>query len=87
MIDDATLRALAGAATPGPWTWAEPEVSPQWGKRGPDLVGDGSQLVVSAEGDADGSNLFVGGRDAAFISAASPQAVLALLDELDRLRG
>lgn len=80
------LRSLAEKATPGPWVWNHPEESPKFGDRGPDLTGNSARLVLSAEGDGDGANLYVAGSDADYIAAAHPQAVLALLDEIDRLR-
>lgn len=80
------LRSLAESATPGPWTWHSTEDSPQWGDRGPYLTGPDGQLVLSAEGDGDGANLYVEASNSAYIAALHPQALLALLDELDKLR-
>lgn len=87
MIDTTTLREIAEAATQGAWVWREPSQSPQWGDRGPDLTGEGDRLVLSAVSGDDGANLYVDAKDAEYITATNPQTVLALLDEIDRLRG
>ena len=82
MTDAARLRALALAATPGPW---ECRKRPEF---------DGQLFphdVVHPEGDAELGNWMMAERvrrkeDAEFIAAAHPQAVLALLAELETLR-
>lgn len=74
--DHNELRALALAATPGPWTKARSRY--------------GDTLIVTAiEGRASETLAFQAAEnenienDAAYISAANPATVLALLDELD----
>lgn len=70
------LRELAQAATPGPW---------RWGERGPQsfkLHGGPDRRTVIHSGPFE-----IGGPDRAFIAAANPQAVLTLLDEVERLNG
>ena len=86
-IDTEKLRALAQAATPGKWV-SEPDMrqdySPHsWTYSGEDYVAgynissDGKE-IVGAEG------ILASGEDeAAYIAAAHPAAVLALLDALD----
>ena len=76
MTDTTDLRALAEAATPGPW-----HVHGQPGRD----YGPGGRLwwlESDAEndiGDVEHTN------DAAYIAAASPDRILALLDERDAL--
>ncbi len=71
MIDKQNLRALATAATPGPWA----------------VTGDNDDCVTARH--PEGSSWPVADaddpEDAAFIAAASPSTVLALLDEIDAL--
>lgn len=95
----AELRKLAEAATPGPWTadrcadWHHPAphvltLHPDWAharQRIIDLrIGDDNQIgdlhCTSGKYEIECQN-------AAYIAAAHPQAVLALLDEIDVLRG
>ena len=78
MIDTTKLRELAQKATPGPWT--------QWEGRGwvhagtPEANG---QICRTDCGDfSDAQEI----KNAEYIAAANPATVLALLDELDRLR-
>jgi hypothetical protein len=74
-IDTKRLRELAEAATRGQWEhtgWTESE----------------SNYIVDGPGDrivADTSESERPDADAAFIAAANPTTVLALLDEIDRL--
>lgn len=74
-LDIETLRALALKATPGPW------------RTQPD--GGGMTEVYSDELHRDGMNVGIADDlrdyDAAFIAAAHPQAVLALLDRIAAL--
>lgn len=70
-IDRKRLRELALAATPGPWTYEEEEYAPER-VRFPDgqfatVNGDSAETCETA----------------AFIAAANPQTILALLDALD----
>lgn len=83
--DLSALRALAEAATPGPWTTEEHD------------FGSGLCALIRCPGERDGQPLYVGAvrttrsthpRDvdpqdeanAAFIAANDPQSVIALLD-------
>ena len=69
----ADLRAKAQAATPGPWSF--------------DPVGnvlstaDGQPSYITGEGDAIRKST-----DLAYITAANPQAILQLLDMVERLK-
>ena len=87
MIDTTKLRELAQNAAPGPWT--------QWEGRGwvyagtPEanaegyMAGTHGQVCRTDCGDfSDAQEI----KNAEYIAAANPATVLALLDELDRLR-
>lgn len=71
-IDTAELRRLAEAATPGPWKSTTL-----------DYVWRDEILIASRDEDR---NFSEAAKDIAYIAAANPQAILALLDELDALR-
>jgi hypothetical protein len=75
MIDTKELRELAQKATPGHWYSKWPEERCTWVD-----VGD-SRYPVAYTGDC-----FDDAPNAEYIAAANPATVLALLDELDRLR-
>lgn len=85
MSDHAELRRLAKAATPGPWTlyvpedYQGPEELPGYGVE----CAEGRAIVWGALEPETGCQF---DRDAEFIAAANPQAILAMLDEIDRLR-
>jgi hypothetical protein len=84
--DAETMRALAMAATPGPWMH-DPTggicgrrfAACVWGEAGPGhgAIVDAAPFSLRSE-----QNL----ADAAYIAAANPAAVLSLLDERDALR-
>jgi uncharacterized protein (DUF885 family) len=76
--DHAALRALADAATPGPW---EVERDP-YGDDDYPVSANGRYLCVSPDDGVRGGHSEA---DAAFIAAAR-DAVPALLDEVERLR-
>ncbi|MFK1232357.1 ead/Ea22-like family protein [Pseudomonas aeruginosa] len=84
MTDHAELRRLAKAATPGPWTlyvpedYQGPEELPGYGVE----CAEGRAIVWGALEPETGCQF---DRDAEFIAAANPQAILALLDEIDGL--
>lgn len=86
-INYAHLRELAEAATPGPWV-ADP--SSAWDTD--DFGGYQMQAAVrvkdsgSITWDDHGGEVFKPD-DATYIAAVDPQTVLALLDEIERLRG
>lgn len=76
------LRALASAATPGPWETgdADPEGVIYVGARFQDEVYATADLNYASLADAKVVE------DARYIAAANPATVLALLDEVARLR-
>lgn len=97
-VDIADLREKLAVATPGPWQWWNLEgVDQGWTDNGPNLetvargpqYSDGSQgaaqTVISAWGH-DAWGIGVEAQDAALIVAAV-NALPALLDEVERLRG
>ena len=75
MIDTTKLRELAQNSTPGPWYTSAPSEHAVWYD-----IKDGRYLI------ADTSCSFTDDGNAEYIAAANPATVLALLDELDRLR-
>lgn len=68
------LRRLCTSATPGPWYISAPAEQAVWHDK------DRRYLI------ADTSSVFQADGNAEYIAAANPATVLALLDELDRLR-
>lgn len=83
------LRKLALEATPGPWRW---EMNADIGGAG-DLVSDVAPVAFAVlqhvDPDAPGLNddfaqLHAFSFDAAYIAAANPATVLALIDRLER---
>lgn len=72
--DHTELAKLAEAATPGPWQWV-----------GDDLRSLNSSHSVIVDGGSEGMWIPSDG-DAAFIAAANPATVLALLAEIAALR-
>ncbi|MBX6335200.1 hypothetical protein ISD63_00975 [Pseudomonas aeruginosa] len=85
MTDHAELRRLAKAATPGPWTLYVPE-----DYQGPDELpgygvecAEGRAIVWGALEPETGCQF---DRDAEFIAAANPQAILKLIAEVEHLR-
>ena len=96
MIDFTALRAIALAATPGPWT-----VPPEFHDGSQEYRHDDEQIAimgpaVDANDEArcfivgsiyyDGPHLIAQPADTAHIAAFSPSTAIELLDELDRLR-
>lgn len=85
MTDHAELRRLAKAATPGPWTlyvpedYQGPEELPGYGVE----CAEGRAIVWGALEPETGCQF---DRDAEFIAAANPKTVLAVLDDIDRLK-
>ena len=73
MIDHNELRALAQAATPGPWQ------AQQRNKQE-------AIYIVGPAGVPPACHAFYDD-NATYIAAANPATVLALLDEVERLRG
>ena len=74
VVPDA-LRKLCKSATPGPWYTSAPSEHAVWKD-----IGDRRYLI------ADTSDGFTDDNNYEYIAAANPATVLALLDELDRLR-
>ena len=75
------LRALAVVATPGPWIPA----GPSFGERLPAYYN-----CVCVDDDTDDSPDICGDMehaDAEYVAAMDPTTTLALLDEIERLRG
>jgi len=89
-IDTQRLRELAQKATPGPWkagclaSWNADGVSCRFVYRGKDESVQTRVRIKGGEG-VNGS-VFDCDADAEYIAAANPATVLALLDEIDRLR-
>ena len=84
-IDTANLRALAEAATPGPWTSVSR--GQYWGEDEGEVNDIEGQDVVGAEfvkpiGDVDTTRGQAWRRDTDYIAAANPAVMLALLDRL-----
>lgn len=81
MSDTEKLRELALAATPGPWTLEKVNVgyvNEEWGLTGPTVKTPNGRSTPVVIGTPWGPN-------AAFIAAACPSTVVALLDRIDEL--
>jgi len=76
----ADLEAKTAAATPGPWVteWLGDEEQYGWSVNGHDQWGNPVEVAISEE--------YNEGHDAAFIAAANPETVRALLEERRRLK-
>ena len=87
IIDTKALRELAQKATPGPWTqwkghgWVAAG-TPKENTKGW-MRGSGGQICDTETGEFSDAQ---GKRNAAYIAAANPAAVQALLDECETLR-
>ncbi len=83
-----TLRSLAEAATPGPWTTENPFDEHFTAIAAPDVPEQGSPNIIASciydEADAEDATEAI--RNAAFIAACSPDVILALIGELEQLR-
>lgn len=79
----ARLRELAGKATPGPWAQGQEYDGPL-----PIVVNSKNTFVASVLGDIGGlePNDARENADAAYMAAASPDVVVALVDEIERAR-
>jgi hypothetical protein len=77
-IDTKSLRELAQGATKGPWVSHEENGFPY-------VLGPDDELLGGPVTIADGSE-HLSIADAAYIAAASPDVILGLLDEVERLR-
>lgn len=84
-IDLTKLKELAERATPGPWTlyvpenYQGPEELPGYGVE----CAEGRAIIWGALEPETGCQF---DRDAEFIAAANPQAILGLIAEVERLR-
>lgn len=77
------LLQAATEATPGEWEWWN---GCSWWRLG--VANRDRTCVIEPTCDSDGHpNLIVRAEDRRYIEAAQPRAVLALLDEIERLRG
>ncbi|HVL39906.1 MAG TPA: ead/Ea22-like family protein [Fimbriimonadaceae bacterium] len=86
MPDHSDLRRLAEQATPGRWE-AVCAGNVHWGVRAPTVWANiGGRTVVPSSCGRDGFGYGAAEEDAAFIAAASPDVILDLLDENDRLQ-
>lgn len=76
-IDKTALRALAEAATPGPWTYFP---KPKYSEHhvSVPIAGSGWRRALFDDGCSTGAP------DAQFIAAANPATIIALLEELVR---
>lgn len=95
-IDLAKLKALAEAATPGPWRY-RPDKYDDWGYvRGPSddeidigwtiaVVSAGRHVSVAEKDEHRRTETDPYGDNAQFIAAANPTAVLALIDRVEEL--
>lgn len=96
-VDHAELKRLADGATPGPWEWDE-VMNPFYNDpEGRSCGGDGTGMAEFFQTDANGETIFddkgeVRGvlpwkfNNAAFMAAANPAVVLALLSEIEGLK-
>lgn len=86
-IDTAKLRALAEAATPGPWRYGiDIDQLSDGGSGYPLDYYPDCRTVVEISCRECGERSDITEADAAFIAAANPATVIALLDEIDTLR-
>ncbi|HBO4894653.1 TPA: ead/Ea22-like family protein [Pseudomonas aeruginosa] len=85
MTDHAELRRLAKAATPGEWSavWEEGDDT-AWPNLFPIIQAENGETVIGNEGFY--SDLEQDKANAQFCAAANPKTVLALLDEINRLK-
>ncbi|HHW2622902.1 TPA: ead/Ea22-like family protein [Pseudomonas aeruginosa] len=85
MTDHSELRRLAKAATPGEWyaVWEEGDDT-AWPNLFPIVQAENGETVIGNEGFY--SDLEQDKANAQFCAAANPKAIIALLDEIDRLK-
>lgn len=85
-INTARLRALAEAATPGPWEADGNEVSQHWSRPEPWKTVASSEVACMSYCYGGSGRGIEDEADAAYIAAADPSTMLALLDEIESLR-
>ncbi|HCU2049277.1 TPA: ead/Ea22-like family protein [Pseudomonas aeruginosa] len=85
MTDHTELRRLAKAATPGEWSavWEEGDDT-AWSNLFPIIQAENGETVIGNEGFY--SDLEQDKANAKFCAAANPKTILALLDEIGRLK-
>ncbi|MBG3986157.1 ead/Ea22-like family protein [Pseudomonas aeruginosa] len=85
MTDQAELRRLAKAATPGEWyaVWEEGDDT-AWPNLFPIIQAENGETVIGNEGFY--SDLERDKANAQFCAAANPKTTIALLDKIDRLK-
>ncbi|WP_400581440.1 ead/Ea22-like family protein [Pseudomonas aeruginosa] len=81
MTDHTELRRLAKAATPGPW---RVQTGCSWRRIGTDS-GDGDVLRPCTHPHDGWPDIVAPAENLKYIASANPKAILALLDEIDRL--
>ncbi|MBA5189783.1 ead/Ea22-like family protein [Pseudomonas aeruginosa] len=82
MTDHAELRRLAKAATPGPW---RVQTGCSWRRIGTDS-GDGDVLRPCTHPHDGWPDIVAPAENLKYIASANPKTILALLDEIDRLK-
>ncbi|WP_341986876.1 ead/Ea22-like family protein [Pseudomonas aeruginosa] len=82
MTDHAELRRLAKAATPGPW---RVQTGCSWRRIGTDS-GDGDVLRPCTHPHDGWPDIVAPAENLKYIASANPNTILALLDEIDRLK-
>ncbi len=82
MTDHAELRRLAKAATPGPW---RVQTGCSWRRIGTDS-GDGDVLRPCTHPYDGWPDIVAPAENLKYIASANPKTILALLDEIDRLK-
>ncbi|MBS9730151.1 ead/Ea22-like family protein [Pseudomonas aeruginosa] len=85
MTDTKNLKELAERATPGPWSaaWEEGDDT-AWPNLFPVIQAGNGEVVIGNEGFY--TDLEQDKANATFCAAANPQAILGLIDEVERLR-
>ncbi|MBW8259144.1 ead/Ea22-like family protein [Pseudomonas aeruginosa] len=84
MTDTKNLKELAERATPGPWSaaWEEGDDT-AWSNLFPVIQAGNGEVVIGNEGFY--TDLEQDKANATFCAAANPQAILGLIDEVERL--
>lgn len=85
MTDHTTLRTLAEAATPGPWS-VEQDRDVWELYVGRDGQHHGYKLIKAPKDDPEVECYWPSAADSTYLAACDPQTILALLDELETLR-
>ncbi|MEI0849994.1 ead/Ea22-like family protein [Pseudomonas aeruginosa] len=85
MTDTNKLKELAERATPGPWSaaWEEGDDT-AWSNLFPVIQAGNGEVVIGNEGFY--TDLEQDKANATFCAAANPQAILGLIDEVERIK-